>query len=271
MNITLPARQGDVFSWGVQIFHEPLWIAFAVVTMVVSALAHGVLGFGFPLISTPVIALVADMQTAVLLTVLPNLAVNLVSIVRGGQWQESLGRYWPIAIWVLLGTLLGTRVLLSMDPAPLKILLALMIAIYLAQDRLKRLDWSFIARHPHASGLVLGLFAGVLSGSVNVSLPPLVIYFMALGLNPLAMTQILNLCFLAGKSAQAGAFALAGHFDGDALWISLPLTLLSVSTLVVGMRLRRNMNPDLYRKLVFWSLGIIALLLAGQGLAPLLG
>ncbi len=246
-------------------------MAFAVVIMVLSALAHGVLGFGFPLISTPVIALVADMQTAVLLTVLPNLAVNLVSIVRGGQWQESLGRYWPMAIWVLLGTLLGTRVLMSVDPAPLKVLLALMIAIYLAQDRIKQLDWSFIARHPRVSGMVLGLFAGVLSGSVNVSLPPLVIYFMALGLNPLAMTQILNLCFLSGKAAQAGAFALAGHFDNEVLMLSLPLALLSVAILVLGMRLRRGIQPELYRRLVFWSLGIIALLLAGQGLAPLLG
>ena len=245
-------------------------MAFAVAVMVVSALAHGVLGFGFPLISTPVIALVADMQSAVLLTVLPNLAVNLVSIVRGGQWQESLGRYWRIALWVLLGTLLGTRVLMSVDPAPLKVLLALMIALYLAQERLKRFDWSFIPRHPQASGLVLGLFAGLLSGSVNVSLPPLVVYFMALGLTPLAMTQILNLCFLAGKAAQAGAFALAGRFDGKLLMLSLPLTLLSVGVLVIGMRLRRGIAPELYRRLVFWALGIIALLLAGQGLAPLL-
>ncbi len=238
--------------------------------MVVSALAHGVLGFGFPLISTPVIALVADMQTAVLLTVLPNLAVNIVSIVSGGRWQESLGRYWPMAVWVLLGTLVGTRVLLSVDPAPLKLVLALIIAVYLAQQRIGQLDWSFIARHPRPSGLVLGLIAGLLSGSVNVALPPLVIYFMALGLNPLAMTQILNLCFFAGKFAQAGAFAVAGHFDGAVLMLSLPLTALSAATLMVGMRLRRGIEPQLYRKLVYWALGIIAFMLAGQGLAPLL-
>ncbi len=53
--------------------------------------------------------------------------------------------------------------------------------------------------------------------------------------------------------------------------LSLPLALLSVAILVLGMRLRRGIQPELYRRLVFWSLGIIALLLAGQGLAPLLG
>ncbi|MDE2260750.1 MAG: sulfite exporter TauE/SafE family protein [Betaproteobacteria bacterium] len=255
----------------IEIFHDPTWMAFAVVVMMVSALAHGLLGFGFPLISTPVIALVSDMQTAVVLTVLPNLAVNLFSIVRGGRWQESLARYWPMAVWVLLGTLLGTRVLLSVNPYALKLLLALIIAIYLAQERLKRLNWSFIPNHPRVSGMVLGLFAGVLSGSVNVSLPPLVIYFMALGLSPLAMTQILNLCFFSGKITQAAAFALAGHLDSQVLMLSLPLALLSVATLILGMRLRLGIRPEHYRLLVFWSLGLIAIMLAVQGLQGLNG
>ncbi len=254
-----------------EIFHDPAWMAFAVVTIIVSALAHGTLGFGFPLISTPVIALVADMQTAVLITVLPNLAVNFISIARGGQWRESLGRYWIMALWVLLGTLVGTRVLLSVNPVPLKLLLALMIAIYLLQDRIKMLDWTIIGRHPRISGMFLGVLAGLLSGAVNVALPPLVIYFMALGVGPLAMTQILNLCFLVGKSAQAAAFAVAGHFDSEVLWLSVPLALLSVLVVLLGMRLQRGIQPEAYRRLVFLSLGVIAFLLAGQALFSIMG
>ncbi len=250
----------------VDIFHDPAWMLFAAVTMTVSALAHGALGFGFPLISTPVIAMVADMRTAVLITVLPNLAVNVVSIVRGGRWRESLGRHGLMALWVLLGTLVGTHLLLSVDPAPLKLLLALMIAIYLAQDRIKMLDWTIVARYPQVSGMLLGILAGVLSGAVNVALPPLVIYFMALGLAPLAMTQILNLCFLVGKSTQAVAFAMAGQFSTDVLWLSVPLVLLSVLVLLLGMRLQRGIRPEAYRRIVFVSLGIIGLLLVGQSL-----
>jgi hypothetical protein len=42
----------------------------AVAAIVTSAgLAHGTLGFGFPLISTPLVALFADVKTAVLVTV----------------------------------------------------------------------------------------------------------------------------------------------------------------------------------------------------------
>lgn len=251
--------------------HDPYWMLFATAVLAVSALVHGTLGFGFPLISTPLIALVADMQTAVVLTVLPNLAVNLVSIVRGGRWGASIGRHWPMALWVLLGTLVGTRLLLSVNTGILKLLLAGMIAVYLVQDRIKMLDWSVIARHPKWAGVVLGMMAGVLSGAVNVALPPLVIYFMALGLEPLPMTQILNLCFLAGKSTQAASFALAGHFDRDTLQLSVPLAILSVVMLWVGMRLQRNIDPRGYRRLVFLALTVMALLLVAQSLLPIIG
>ena len=251
-------------------FHDPLMLGFVVITLLISALAHGTLGFGFPLISTPVIALVTDMQTAVVVTVLPNLAVNLVSILRGGQWQHSLGRYWPMAVWVLLGTLLGTQVLLHANPAPLKLLLALMIGVYLGQDHIKRIDWSVIVRHPKMSGMVLGLLAGVLSGAVNVALPPLVIYFMTLGLSAIPLTQILNLCFMPGKAAQAGALGLSGHFNFEMLQLSIPLAIISVVTLLMGMRLQKNIHPKRYRQLVFGSLAVMALLLGGQAIQSFL-
>ncbi len=48
-------------------------IATAAAIIVLAGLAHGTLGFGFPIISTPLVALVVDVKTAVLVTVLPNI------------------------------------------------------------------------------------------------------------------------------------------------------------------------------------------------------
>src|SRR5437763_7675049 len=101
-----------------ELFSAPM-IATAAAIIVLAGLAHGTLGFGFPLISTPLVALLVDVRTAVLVTVLPNIAVNVISIVRGGNWHDSLGRHWPLALWVVLGTLVGTRLLLTIRPEPL--------------------------------------------------------------------------------------------------------------------------------------------------------
>jgi len=235
-----------------------------VLIAVVGAVAHGTIGFGFPIISTPLVALLIDVKTAVLVTVIPNVAINLVSILRGGRWRESIGQHWPVAICVVAGTLIGTRVLISAPPEPLRLLLAAMILVYLQQDRLRRLDWSWIARAPRAAGIGFGLIGGILSGAVNVAAPPLIIYFMTLQLGPIAMTQTLNLCFLAGKTTQAVSLAAAHAGAANLLASSVPLTAIAVAALLGGMRLQSRMRPETYRKALRGTLWVMAFLLTGQ-------
>ena len=239
--------------------------AFAIVLIaVVGALAHGAIGFGFPIVSTPLVALLIDVKTAVLVTVIPNVAINLISILRGGRWRESVGQHWPVAICVVAGTLIGTRVLLLAPPEPLRLVLAAMILVYLQQDRLRGLDWSWIARAPRAAGMGFGLLGGILSGAVNVAAPPLIIYFMTLQLGPVAMTQTLNLCFLAGKTTQATSLA-ATHAGATRLLAgSVPLAAIAVAALLVGMRLQSAMRPETYRKALRATLWMMAFLLVGQ-------
>lgn len=240
-------------------------LAFAIgAVIVVAALAHGVVGFGFPMISTPVVAMMVDMKTAILVTVLPNILVNLTSILRGGNWRASIGQHWQMAIYVLLGTLLGTRVLIGSDPEPLKLLLAASIVLFLLQERIRQLDFSWIARHPRMSGVVVGLVAGFLSGAVNVAVPPLVIYFMALGLASVAMTQILNLCFIVGKTTQLASLGVSGHVGAASFALTAPLAVLAVAVLSLGMRLQRGMSQEMYRSLLRKALWIMAIILVGQ-------
>jgi hypothetical protein len=232
--------------------------------IVMGGLAHGAIGFGFPIISTPFVALLIDVKTAVLVTVIPNLAINLISIVRGGRWRESVGQYWPVAACVVAGTLVGTRLLISAPAEPLRLLLAAMIVVYLQQDRLKRLDWSFIVRSPRGAGIGFGLVGGILSGAVNVAAPPLIIYFMTLQLPAVAMTQTLNLCFLAGKATQAASLGIAQKGGAALLVRSLPLTAVAVAALFAGMRLQSMMHPETYRKVLRGTLWAMAFLLIAQ-------
>ena len=246
-----------------QLFSPPV-IAALISAIIVAGLAHGTLGFGFPLISTPLVALLLDIKTAVLVTVLPNIAVNTLSILRGGNWRESIGKYWPLAIWVVLGTVLGTRLLLTVRHEPLQILLAIMIAVFLLQDRLGRLDWSWVRQKPRLASAVFGVTAGILSGAVNVALPPLVIYLLTLQLTPIALTQTLNLCFIAGKTVQATALGVSDAASQGLLYASLPMVLVAVAAVYAGMRLQAGISAGTYRGLLRKALGVIAISLVVQ-------
>ena len=230
-----------------------------------AGITQGALGFGFPTISTPILVLMTDVKTAIILNLLPNFAVNCVSIVRGGNWGASLGRYWPVAAWVLAGAFFGTLFLIHAPQEPIRLLLGLAILAYLYQGLLARLDWSWLSRKRRLSAMVFGLAGGFFSGTVNQSLPPLLIYFTLLGLEITVMTQILNLCFLGGKLVQAGTLAAAGEIRVSQALANVPLTLIGLGGLYTGIAIQKRVSAETYKRLLRYALFAIAMVLLWQG------
>lgn len=246
------------------VLNPTLWAAAAVV-LLAAGITQGALGFGFPAISTPVLVVLTDVKTAIILNLLPNFTVNVISVIQGGNWGASIGRYWPVAAWVLAGSVLGASFLIVAPQEPIRLVLAIAIFAYLCQQRLARLDWSWLARRPRLSAAVFGLTGGFFSGSVNNSLPPLLIYFVLLGLETTVMTQMLNLCFLGGKVMQAATLGIAGEIQLTAVIANVPLTLVALVGMWIGTRLQRRISAEIYSRLLRWVLLVIALVLLWQG------
>src|SRR5258706_81315 len=80
--------------------------------------AHGLSGFGFPLISTPMVALFTEVRTPVLVTLFPNIVVNILSAASGAGGRATLKRYRAIPLWVLIGTVIGPQVVLYAPADP---------------------------------------------------------------------------------------------------------------------------------------------------------
>ena len=241
-----------------------LWLAVAAI-MFLAGVTQGALGFGFPAVATPILVLLTDVKTAIILNLLPNFTVNVIGVALGGNWRESLGRYWPVAVWVLVGAYLGARFLVVAPQEPIRLLLAVAIFAYLCQRRLARLDWSWLARRPRLAAMLFGTAGGFFSGTVNQALPPLLIYFSLLGVATTAMTQILNLCFLGGKAVQAGTLALAGQIRLEQALANLPLTAVALVGLYVGMQVQRRVSAATYTRVLRYVLFVIACILVWQG------
>jgi uncharacterized membrane protein YfcA len=242
-----------------------MWAGIAVV-MFAAGVTQGALGFGFPAVSTSILVLLVDVKTAIILNLLPNFTVNVIHILKGGNYRESLGRYWAVAGWVLVGSFLGAQFLIHAPQEPIRLLLGLAIFAYLYQHVLARLDWSWLSQKRGLSAMVFGLAGGFFSGTVNQSLPPLLIYFTLLDVPTLVMTQILNLCFLGGKVVQAATLGAAGQIALTQVLANLPLTLIGVAGLYTGMAAQKHVSADTYRRLLRFLLFVIAVILLYQGL-----
>ncbi len=235
-----------------------------------AGLVHGTLGFGFPMVATPLLALVTDVRSAILLTLLPTIAVNIPSILHGGNWRTSIGRHWPLALYIVAGSVLGTRLLMVSDPGPFRLLLAGMIVLYLLPQRPGGRALRRLVDNRQLGYAVFGLAAGFLAGTVNVLVPLLIIFTLELGLAMTAMVQLLNLCFLSGKVAQLAAFSAAGVISVSLLVETLPLIVAAWVSLWLGMRLRARIEAPTYRRWLRNALAVVAVLLCGQFLVETL-
>ena len=102
-----------------------------------SALVQGSIGFGFPLISTPLLAMATDMKTAVLYVLIPTLLINIISIFSEGNFLQALKRFYPLAIMAMIGSAIGTQILIHSSSEFFKLLLALLILFYLFIQKFK--------------------------------------------------------------------------------------------------------------------------------------
>jgi uncharacterized protein len=239
-------------------------LVFIALVCLVSGFAHGAIGFGFPIVATPLVALVIDIRLAIGLLAPVTLVLVLITAVRGGGLLGMARRFWYLPLVVAAGAWLGTKLLLAAPPEPFLLVLALVILLYLNLDRVGRGSSPSMQRRPIAFGLAFGFAAGVFEAIANVAGPVLLVYFMLLGLAPGALIQALNLCFSFGKSAQVATWAYSGAIVG-ADWAAIgALCVPSVAALLVGMRVRDRIDAATYRRWLRKALGVMAVLLIGQ-------
>jgi uncharacterized membrane protein YfcA len=226
----------------------PLALCYVVLVCLAAGFAHGAIGFGFPIVATPLVALVIDVKSAIALLAPVTLVLVLLSVVRGGSLVELLRRFWYLPLVIGAGSWLGTRLLLAAPPEPFLLVLAGVILLYLNLDRLGLGGSETVKARPLPFGLCFGFVAGVFEAIANVAGPVLLVYFMLTGLAPGQMVQALNLCFASGKGTQVAAWIASGAMT-PGLWLAVAaLTVPSVASLFVGMRVRSRIDAATYRR-----------------------
>ncbi len=237
------------------------WIVLAVT---LAGFIQGTLGFGFPFIATPMVAMVADMRTAVITILLPTLATTIVTLFTCGPLKPVLQRFWMMPLYAFCGALAGTWIFVAAPTFPYQLLLAAIILVYLNLDRIAHGEWPLLRRHERAFAPFAGAAAGLFEGTANVAAPPLIIYYLALGLTPAMLVPALQICFMIGKTTQFGVLTLHGGV-GMAQWAAtLPLVAFAIAGVFGGTRIRSRIDAATYRVWVKRALLGIALALLLQ-------
>jgi len=228
-----------------------------------ASLVHGSIGFGFGMISTAVVALLTDLQTTILFMLIPTMVANIMSILSEGKFFEALKKFWFILILMIIGSTLGTIILVHVNSEYFKLLLAFIILVYLLQSFVK-IKASFVTIYPKASTYGLGIFGGMLSGLTNVVAPLMIMYTLELKYSRKDTIQLSNLCFLFTKIGQISVFVYFGTFTAAAFNISM-MTLVGVFLgMYLGAKIKKFIDAKFYVKILKVLLFFTALTLIFQ-------
>lgn len=242
------------------------WPLMVVVLAIIlfAGLVHGTLGLGFPMIATPLLAIFFDVRTAILITLLPTVAVNLGSIWNSRNSLGHLRQFSPLIFFVLPGSLVGAYILVIADPAPFRLALAALIMLYLWANLAGRLPRQWLVSNLMLAMVLFGFSAGFAAGITNVMVAILIVFMLSLEVPRQSMVAVLNGCFLVGKIAQITVLSLAGLVTATLLYETLPLAAAGVVTLLIGQRIRDKIAVEVYRRILHGLLVVIAIILVMQ-------
>lgn len=228
-----------------------------------SSLVHGAIGFGFGMIATPLVALNTDMQTTITFMLIPTMAVNILSILSEGKFFEALKKFWFIILLMVIGSSIGTVILIFTNSDYFKLLLAVIIFIYLLQSLVK-IEATFVSKYPKSSTYGLGIFGGMLSGLTNIVAPLMIMYTLELKYSRKDSIQLSNLCFLFTKIGQICVFLYYGTFGINALEVSAVGVLTVLLGMFIGIKIKNKIDTKLYTKILKVLLFIIACILVAE-------
>lgn len=238
----------------------PSLILLLAVTLVAAGLVKGVIGVGMPIVAFPLLSMLVDVKTSVMLLSMPLVLSNIPQALEGGMVGQTLWSLAPVLAGMIPGVLIGVAVLLKVDPAIAKVAagvgVIVVAALILFAPKLK-----IKQQMVKPVGVGAGFCGGLLGGIAALSGPLVFIFLLAKGLRGQAFTKEASMFLVISSVLLASALTSSHAFDWSALLISTLATAPVVIGMLVGQKLRDAVPAEAFKKLV-----ILAVLLSGAQL-----
>ena len=184
------------------------------VAVLAGAALQSATGFGFALVSAPMLFAAAESEHAVWLLILLGLIVNLMTLGTEGRWPQPLVRdSLMMLVWGIPGVAVGLLALRALDSGSLQVAVTLGVFATLAVRALARRRRDAGAGDlPSWAAPATGLASGALTTSTNTAGPPVVLYMLARGATSVQTRDTLTVTFI-GFALLGGAALALGSAD----------------------------------------------------------
>lgn len=228
----------------------------------------GVLGIGMPLVAVPVMAYVVPVPVAISLVSVPIVASNALQMFQGAGAAAAVRRFWPLMASLVIGILVGARLLASLNPERLYLALGGMLLAFVAANVVSLRHVRVGARAERVAQPVVGLIAGLAGGLSSFYGPPVIMFMVTLRLTKEVFIPSMATIYLCGSVplyASLSVYRILGLREAA---LSVICLVPVFAGLIIGRRIRDRLAQDTFRHLVMGMLVVIAVDLIRRGIGP---
>jgi uncharacterized membrane protein YfcA len=229
-----------------------------------ASVVQGLLGFGFSLVTVPILVLFVAPKMAVPVILVLSTFINLF-LYREVRGKASLRRMLPLMIAGVAGLPVGTYLLVTLDAGLVKIAVGCLVAffalVFLAglERPIRRENWGLVAA---------GVTSGILNGVSSTSGPPVILFLANQGMVRDTFRASLIAYFLFLNLATIPIYLIGGLISRGVLGYSAALLPAMVLGALTGSKLSRRVPERSFRRIALIAVigaGVVSVL-SGAGL-----
>ncbi|MDB5599706.1 MAG: sulfite exporter TauE/SafE [Xanthobacteraceae bacterium] len=224
----------------------------AVAIAIVAGLVRGFSGFGSPFIYIPLMSAIYGPRDAVGSFVLIDVATGLafaLRLMRDCNWREVL----PLAGSAGVAAPFGAMILQFANPLALRWLIVGLVSFaFFALAS----GWRYRGTPLMPITLGVGFLAGLFGGAVQISGPPVVVYWLAGSSDARMVRANFAVFFLLLASVYLVIYLLRGLITPEMIAMATMLGVLHIASIGAGAKLFNLAAPQIYRRV---ALAIVAL------------
>lgn len=227
-----------------------------------AATIAGMTGFGYGLVSVPLLLLVLPPRVvvpAITMHIFLTAILILLDVIR----QVDLRRIWPMMLTGLLGLPLGVYVLLVLSEAALKTIVGVVI-VFFALALLLGLNLEI--KNERIAFLPVGIASGLLASGIAMAAPPVILFFSNQGLRKHVFRANLAAYFLFLNAVAIPAHMASGLFTGEVVRYALFFLPTLGAGMALGIFLSRRVAEAHFQRVVLVVVFCTGLLSITSGL-----
>ena len=212
----------------------------------------GGIGLGLPTVVMGLLSIAMPLGQAAAMIVIPAVATNIWQMLAGPALLKLLRRFAPMMLGVVVGTF-ATVGLLTQSNSLAKAGLGAALAAYGLLGFLPG-RFEIGPRAERWLSPVVGLLTGGISGATGVFVIPAVPYISSLRLEKEQLIQAIGIHAFINPLAIGAALMMRGQYPAGAALTGFVALLPAFAGMYAGQRLRRRLNPEVFRRWFFAGL-----------------